>query len=237
MINLFVWSGPRNISTALMRSFENRKDTKVYDEPFYAYYLKKTNLNHPMKDEIIDYYHTNEDEVINLITKEDNKYKIFYQKHMTHHILDETRLDWISKGINCFLIRDPAKVIVSYLKKNTLQSIQDVGFKKLYEIFKKLNSKDPIIINSDYLLENPEKYLKILCQKLNLDFDQNMLNWPKGYRDTDGIWSKVWYQDVISSTTFNTKNSKEYIVPKTYENIYKECLDIYEEINKYAIKV
>ena len=237
MINLFVWSGPRNISTALMRSFENRKDTKVYDEPFYAYYLKKTNLNHPMKDEIIDHYHTNEDEVINLITKEDNKYKIFYQKHMTHHILDETRLDWINKGRNCFLIRDPAKVIVSYLKKNTLQSIQDVGFKKLYEIFKLLNSKDPIIINSDYLLENPEKYLKILCQKLNLDFDQNMLNWPKGYRDTDGIWSKVWYQDVISSTTFNTKNSKEYIVPKTYENIYKECLDIYEEINKYAIKV
>ncbi len=214
MINLFVWSGPRNISTALMRSFENRKDTKVYDEPFYAYYLKKTNLNHPMKDEIINHYHTNEDEVINLITKEDNKDKIFYQKHMTHHILDETRLDWINKGIN-----------------------QDVGFKKLYEIFKKLNSKDPIIINSDYLLENPEKYLKILCQKLNLDFDQNMLNWPKGYRDTDGIWSKVWYQDVISSTTFNTKNYKEYIVPKTYENIYKECLDIYEEINKYAIKV
>ena len=121
MINLFVWSGPRNISTALMRSFENRKDTKVYDEPFYAYYLKKTNLNHPMKDEIIDHYHTNQDEVINLITKEDNKYKIFYQKHMTHHILDETRLDWINKGINCFLIRDPAKVIVSYLKKNTLK--------------------------------------------------------------------------------------------------------------------
>ncbi len=237
MINLFVWSGPRNISTALMRSFENRKDTKVYDEPFYAYYLKKTNLDHPMKDEIINNYNTNEDEVIKLITKDDGNYKIFYQKHMTHHILDETRLDWIDRGINCFLIRDPAKVIVSYLKKNTLKSIQDVGFKKLYEIFKILNSKDPIIINSDYLLANPEKYLKILCQKLNLDFDQNMLNWPRGYRDTDGIWSKVWYQDVISSTTFNTTNSKEYIVPKTYENIYKECLDIYEEINTYAIKV
>ena len=81
MINLFVWSGPRNISTALMRSFENRKDTKVYDEPFYAYYLKKTNLNHPMKDEIINHYHTNEDEVIKLITTDDDKYEIFYQKH------------------------------------------------------------------------------------------------------------------------------------------------------------
>ena len=237
MINLFVWSGPRNISTALMRSFENRIDTKVYDEPFYAYYLKKTNLNHPMKNEIIKKYHTNEDKVIDLITTEDEKYKIFYQKHMTHHILDETRLDWINKGINCFLIRDPAKVIVSYLKKNTLKSIQDVGFKKLYKIFKLLNSKEPIVINADYLLENPEKYLKLLCQKLNLNFDQKMLNWPKGYRDTDGIWSKVWYHDVISSTTFKNKDDKEYMVPKNYEKIYKECLEIYEEINKHSIKI
>ena len=230
-----MWSGPRNISTALLRSFSNRTDTSVYDEPFYAYYLNETGLDHPMRDEILNNYSCDESKVIKEILKK--KENIYYQKHMTHHILDETRLDWIDKGINCFLIRDPAKVIVSYLKKNTLQSIQDVGFKKLYEIFKKLNSKDPIIINSDYLLANPEKYLKILCQKLNLDFDQNMLNWPKGYRDTDGIWSKVWYQDVISSTTFNTKNTKEYIVPKTYENIYKECLYIYEEINNYAIKV
>ena len=137
-----MWSGPRNISTAMMRSFENREDTLVIDEPFYAYYLKKTNLNHPMKDEIINHYHTNEDEVIKLITQDDDNYKIFYQKHMTHHILDETRLDWINRGINCFLIRDPAKVIVSYLKKNTLQSIQDVGFKKLYEIFKKLMGEE-----------------------------------------------------------------------------------------------
>ena len=237
MINLFVWSGPRNISTALMRSFENRTDTKVYDEPFYAYYLKKTNLNHPMKDEIIDHYHTNEDEIINLITKEDNKYKIFYQKHMTHHILDETNLEWINKGLNCFLIRDPAKVIVSYIKKNTLRSIKDVGFEKLYQIFKLLNSKKPIVINSDYLLENPEKYLKILCKKLNLNFDDKMLNWPKGFRDTDGIWSKVWYQDVISTTTFNPNSKKEYNVPKDFENIYKECLKIYEEINEYSIKI
>ena len=232
-----MWSGPRNISTALMRAFENREDTKVFDEPLYAYYLKKTNLDHPMKEEILNTYPSDENEIINLITKKDNNYKIFFQKHMTHHILDETKLDWINKGKNFFLIRDPAKVIVSYLRKNTLKTIQDVGYKKLYEIFKLFSSEKPIVINSDYLLENPEKYLKILCQKLNLDFDQNMLNWPKGYRDTDGIWSKVWYQDVISSTTFNTKNSKEYIVPKTYENIYKECLDIYEEINKYAIKV
>jgi len=232
-----MWSGPRNISTALMRSFENRNDTKVYDEPFYSYYLKNTNLDHPMKDEIINTYPFDQNEVINLITKNDNNYKIFYQKHMTHHILDQTNLEWISKGLNCFLIRDPAKVIVSYIKKNTLRSIKDIGFEKLYQIFKLLNSEKPIVINSDYLLNNPEKYLKILCQKLNLSFDDKMLNWPKGFRDSDGIWSKVWYQDVISTTTFNSNNSKEYKVPKKFENIYKECQEIYEEINQYSIKI
>ena len=232
-----MWSGPRNISTALMRAFENRKDTKVFDEPFYAYYLNRTNLNHPMKEEILNKYPYEENEVINLITKEDNNYKIFYQKHMTHHILEKTSLDWIYNGQNCFLIRDPGKVIVSYLKKNTLKTIQDVGYKKLYEIFKLLNSEEPIVINSDYLLENPEKYLKKLCQKLNLDFDNKMLCWPKGYRESDGIWSKVWYQDVIYSTTFNSKKNKEYIVPKTYQKIYEECLEIFEEINKYSIKI
>ena len=232
-----MWSGPRNISTALMRSFENRTDTKVLDEPFYSYYLKNTNLDHPMRDEIINAYSFDEKEIINLITKNDNNYKIFYQKQMTHHILDETNLEWINKGLNCFLIRDPAKVIVSYIKKNTLKSIKDVGFEKLYQIFKLLNSKKPIVINSDYLLENPEKYLKILCKKLNLNFDDKMLNWPKGFRDTDGIWSKVWYQDVISTTTFNPSSKKEYNVPKDFENIYKECLKIYEEINEYSIKI
>ena len=237
MINIYMWSGPRNISTALMRAFENREDTKVFDEPLYAYYLKKTNLDHPMKEEILNTHPSDVNEIINLITKKDNNYKIFFQKHMTHHILDETKLDWINKGKNFFLIRDPAKVIVSYLRKNTLKTIQDVGYKKLYEIFKLFSSEKPIVINSDYLLENPEKYLKILCQKLNLNFDQKMLNWPKGYRDSDGIWSKVWYQDVISSTTFNSKNNKEYKVPETYKDIYKECLEIYNEINKYSIKV
>ena len=231
-----MWSGPRNISTALMRSFENRTDTKVYDEPFYSYYLNNTNLDHPMKDEIINTYPYDENEVINLITKNDDKYKIFYQKHMTHHILDKTNLEWINKGLNCFLIRDPAKVITSYIKKNSLRSIKDVGFEKLYQIFKLLNSKEPIVINSDYLLKNPKKYLKILCQKLNIDFDENMLNWPKGFRDTDGIWSKVWYQDVISTTTFNVNFNKEYNVPKDFENIYKQCQEIYEEINKYSIQ-
>ena len=143
-IVIAMWSGPRNLSTALMRSFGNRKDvTNVLDEPFYASYLLSTDKDHPMKEDVIKSQLNDVEDVKNLCIK--SNIGITYQKHMTHHILDETRLDWIDKGINCFLIRDPAKVIVSYLKKNTLKSIQDVGFKKLYEIFKLLNELSPFI--------------------------------------------------------------------------------------------
>ena len=136
-----MWSGPRNLSTALMRSFENRNDTKVIDEPFYAYYLKKTQLDHPMKNEIINNYPTSQKQILKIITEKTKNNEIFYQKHMTHHIIKNTRLDWLNKGHNCFLIRHPAKVINSYIKKNSLINIDDVGFKKQYEIFNKLKKK------------------------------------------------------------------------------------------------
>ena len=112
-----MWSGPRNISTALLRSFSNRDDTIVYDEPFYSYYLKETGLNHPMRDKIIDFYPTKENEVIETILRD--KKGIYYQKHMTHHILDKTNIEWLEKGTNCFLIRHPSKVINSYIKKES----------------------------------------------------------------------------------------------------------------------
>ena len=209
-----MWSGPRNISTALLRSFSNRDDTIVYDEPFYSYYLKETNLNHPMKDEIIDFYPTKENEVIKSILE--NKKGIYYQKHMTHHILDKTNIEWLKKGTNCFLIRHPSKVINSYIKKNTLQSITDIGFDQMFRLFKYVNkniSKEIIVINSDTLLENPELYLKKLCQNLNIDFSTKMLKWPKGKTNDFGIWYKHWY----------------------HEKIYMESLNIYDHMNQYSI--
>ena len=152
-----MWSGPRNLSTALMRSFENRNDTKVIDEPFYAYYLKKTQLDHPMKSEIINYYPTSQMQILKQITSQTQNNQIFYQKHMTHHIIKNTRLDWLNKGYNCFLIRHPAKVINSYIKKNTLISIDDVGFKKQYEIFNKIkkNKINYMVVNADTILQDP----------------------------------------------------------------------------------
>ena len=231
-----MWSGPRNISTALLRSFSNRDDTIVYDEPFYSYYLKETNLNHPMKDEIIDFYPTKENEVIKSILE--NKKGIYYQKHMTHHILDKTNIEWLKKGINCFLIRHPSKVINSYIKKNTLQSITDIGFDQMFRLFKYVNkniSKEIIVINSDTLLENPELYLKKLCQNLNIDFSTKMLKWPKGKTNDFGIWYKHWYHDIINSTEFAITKNIIKDVPKNYEKIYMESLNIYDHMNQYSI--
>ena len=233
---IFMWSGPRNLSTALMRSFENRDDTIVHDEPFYGYYLFKTQLNHPMKDEIISNYPIAQNEIIkNITTKQKNK--IYYQKHMTHHIVKNTRIEWIKKGYNCFLIRHPSKVINSYIQKNTLRNINDIGFKKQFEIFKKIkkNNSKFIVINADDILINPIISMKKLCKKLNINFSKKMINWPKGKRDTDGIWSKVWYKNVIQSSTFNKFKSEQINVPKKYSKIYDESLKYYEAMNKYSL--
>ena len=234
---IFMWSGPRNLSTALMRSFENRKDTYVLDEPFYAYYLKKTQLNHPMKKEIINHYSVSQNKIIKLITSKPENEKIFYQKHMTQHIIKNTNLDWIRNGYNCFLIRHPAKVINSYIKKNSLRNIDDIGFKKQFKIFNKVkkNNLNFIVINADNILINPNKAIKKLCIELKIRFSKKMLSWPKGKRSSDGIWSKVWYKNVELSNTFSKYRKEKINVPKKYKKIYEESLKYYNEMNQYSI--
>ena len=232
-----MWSGPRNLSTALMRSFENRNDTKVIDEPFYAYYLKKTKVDHPMKNEIINYYPTSQKQILNIITCKTQNNEIFYQKHMTHHIIKNTRLDWLNKGYNCFLIRHPAKVINSYIKKNNLISIDDVGFKKQYEICNKIkkNKTNYMVVNADTILQDPSKTIKKICKILKIRFTKKMLSWPKGKRSSDGIWSKIWYKNVVLSNTFSKYKKEKYYVPKKYNYIYEESLKYYNEMNQYSI--
>ena len=156
---------------------------------------------------------------------------------MTHHIVKHTKLNWIKKGYNCFLIRHPSKVINSYIQKNTLRDINDIGFKKQFEIFTKIkkNKSKFLVINADDILINPILSMKKLCKKLNINFSKKMLNWPKGKRDSEGIWSKVWYKNVIQSSTFNKFKSEQINVPKKYSKIYDESLKYYEAMNKYSL--
>ena len=173
------WSGPRNISTALMRSWSSRKDTFVTDEPFYAYYLKETKLKHPQYEEIINNYPSNYDEVVNyLINNIPKGKKIWYQKHMAHHMLDLNNINWVNNCENCILLRHPKEVISSYSKKNKLNSVEELGYPQQYEIIKYLKkiNKSYIIINSSELLKHPEKVLSAWCIKINIKFDKSMLN-------------------------------------------------------------
>ena len=225
-----MWSGPRNLSTALMRSFENREDTKVWDEPFYAYYLKETKKNHPLANEIINKYETNLDKIIELVTAE--KDFIYFQKHMSHHIIKKIPINWITKGINCFLIRHPKEVLLSYIQKNDLIDSNDLGYPAQLRLFNyiKTSNKKILVIDAKDLSEKPEIILKKICKKINIPFTEKMLNWPKGRRDSDGIWEKIWYKNVKSSTSFNKILNKEYEIPKKYNHIYNECLRIYDQL-------
>lgn len=225
-----MWSGPRNLSTALMRSFENREDTKVWDEPFYAYYLKETKKDHPLANEIINKYETNLEKIIDLVTAE--KDFIYFQKHMSHHIIKKIPINWITKGINCFLIRHPKEVLLSYIQKNDLIDSNDLGYPAQLRLFNyiKTSNKKILVIDAKDLSEKPEIILKKICKKINIPFTEKMLNWPKGRRDSDGIWEKIWYKNVKSSTSFNKILNKEYEIPKKYNHIYNECLRIYDQL-------
>ena len=224
------WSGPRNISTALMRSWSSRKDTFVTDEPFYAYYLKETKLKHPMHREIITKYSSNYNEIIKYLTNKipDNR-KIWYQKHMAHHLVDLNNIEWINNFKNCILLRHPKEVISSFSKKSKLSSVEELGYPQQYEIirFLKKNNKSYTIIDSSELLKNPEKVLAAWCKKNNIKFDISMLKWEKGNHNNDGIWWESWYDNVIKTTGFQKYEKKDISIENKYDSIYNESMKYY----------
>tara|TARA_X000001036_G_C20683340_1_gene806656 strand:+ start:824 stop:1537 length:714 start_codon:yes stop_codon:yes gene_type:complete len=227
------WSGPRNISTALMRSWSSRNDTFVSDEPFYGYYLKETGLNHPMKREIINSCSTDYHQIINTISsKIPNNKTIWYQKHMSHHIIDIKSLSWIKNFKNCILIRNPRDVINSYIKKNTLKDVSDLGYPQQLSILQFLQKKKMsfFIIDSDDLVDNPKKELSAWCNYLNIAFDPAMLSWAKGTHKNDGIWGKHWYHNINNSETFFKKKKVQSDHYKAFESIYNDAVYYYKKI-------
>ena len=217
------WSGPRNISTALMRSWSSRNDTFVSDEPFYAFYLKETGLKHPMAKEIIAHYPNTYEEVINSINKEiPESKKIWYQKHMAHHLINLENIEWIKDFHNCFLIRHPKDVISSYIRKNKLNNINELGYPQQYALIQYLQKirKNILVIDASDLLNNPEIILNHWCNHLNILFDKKMLHWNEGFYSTDGIWGEHWYNNIIKTNFhfFYTKNlsNKRYYKKLSY---------------------
>ena len=238
-IRMAMWSGPRNISTAMMRAWGNRRDTAVVDEPFYAYYLKASGKEHPGADEVIATGGIDWRKVVAQLTGPiPSGKRIFFQKHMTHHLLPEVDRRWLSGMTNCFLIRDPREVIASYVKKREDPALEDLGFVQQTEIFDfvrtRANSIPPVVDAKD-VLENPERMLRLLCDAVAIEFSKSMLSWPLGLRETDGIWAKYWYGEVARSTSFQPYRPRRAEVPAHLREIHQRCRECYERLYEYRL--
>jgi hypothetical protein len=206
VIRIAMWSGPRNISTAMMRSFENRADTAVIDEPFYAVYLATTGLIHPMQEQVLAAQPQVWQRVVaGLLGPVPGGRQVFYQKHMTQHMLPAFGREWISQCRNAFLIRSPAAVLASYTEKRADVTLADIGFVQQRELFDReadrLGHAPPVLESSD-VLRDPRGALTALCAALGIAFSESMLSWPAGKRASDGVWAPAWYDAVERSTGF-----------------------------------
>lgn len=238
-IRIAMWSGPRNISTAMMRSFENRSDTAVVDEPFYAAYLAATGLDHPMREAVLVSQSTDWTVVAARMSGPGPGAPVFYQKHMTHHMLPGVDLDWTAACVNAFLIRDPAAVLASYVRKRGEVGLADIGVERQGELFDRecdrLGRAPPVVEGAD-VLAAPEATLTALCAALGIPFSRQMLTWPAGPRDSDGVWAPAWYDAVERSTGFGPPpNDAEPDLPDDLRRIADAARPFYERLAAHKL--
>jgi len=239
-LRIAMWSGPRNISTALMRAWENRDDCVVWDEPLYGYYLDATGIPHPGAAEVIADQGTDANAIIaRCIGDIPGDKNIFYQKHMTLHLLPELDRSWLSSLVNCFLIREPEAVIASYAAVRSDATLEDIGFIQQAELFdhvQRIGGEIPLVIDSREFLLDPRRMLEAVCDRLKIEFSPAMLNWPKGARDSDGVWAKHWYDSAWNSTGFAAYREKDYQLSTKDERISLQARPYYEELFQYRLR-
>ena len=235
-----MWSGPRNISTAMMRSWENRVDCEVVDEPFYAYYLNATQSPHPCFDEILHSQNSDFDTVAKQLSQAHCASKLQYQKQMTHHMLDGVDLSWTKDLKHCFLIRDPAQVVNSYTNSRGVCNAEDIGIirqAELYQEISRISGQTIPVIDSNDVLKAPQFILSELCQRLNIAFEPEMLNWPAGPRSSDGVWAKHWYRSVEKSTGFGKYSPSEFTLNTEQLDVVEQVQPYYQQLAKLRIKL
>jgi len=236
IINLI--SGPRNVSTALMYSFAQRADTRVIDEPFYGYYLYKTGADHPDKQQVMKVQPTDADKVAEEILRDDSDDSVVFIKNMAHH-LDGVKKDFLKNVRNIFLIRDPEAMILSFIKKIPEPTLQDTAYAQQYRLFRYVThtlNQQPLVIDSAELLKDPENVLNVVCNRLSVDYDENMLHWPAGPIPEDGVWAEHWYGNVHRSTGFEPYLPPEGRLPEGLEPLLEDCQNYYKRLFNHAIK-
>jgi hypothetical protein len=234
-----MWSGPRNVSTALMRAFGNRGDTVVVDEPLYAHYLLETGLEHPGRDEVIARHETDWRTVASsLHAPLPPGIQVHYQKHMAHHLLPHIGRQWLVGLRHAMLIRHPRDMLLSLDQKLATIRLTDTGLPQQWEIFRRLTADGdptPPVVDAADLLRDPRGVLTELCRRLDLEFRESMLAWPAGPRPTDGVWAKHWYEQVERSTGFAPYRPREGELSAGLVAVEAEACEIYQRLHAFRI--
>lgn len=239
-LRIAMWSGPRNLSTAMMRAWENRGDCAVSDEPFYAHYLAETGLDHPAREEVIADGETDWRKVATAMTGPipDGR-AIWYQKHMCHHMLAHIDHDWMGRLSHAFLIRDPAEVVASYLKSRSSVTEEDIGLPQQVRLFDEVCDRfgvAPPVIDADDFLLDPESHLRALCGHFGIPFSEAMLHWPAGPRASDGIWAPHWYASVWASTGFEPPHPRDIQLEGEAARVAEACRPLYDKLRRHRVR-
>lgn len=239
-VKIAMWSGPRNLSTALMYSFAARGDCAVWDEPFYAAYLRATGIDHPLREAIIAGNEADADRVAAACAGTNPQGKtLFYQKHMTVHMIPGFDRGFMRACENVFLIRHPARVVASYAKKREGPALADIGFVQQAELFDEVaawKGQAPVVIDSHDIRANPRKMLEELCEALGIPFTARMLSWPEGPKPYDGNWASHWYGAVHRSTGFDAAEGPLPELPDGYRRLVDEAMPHYHRLRANALK-
>jgi hypothetical protein len=232
VLRVAMWSGPRNISTAMIRAWENRTDCRVVDEPFYACYLNATGIEHPMREAVLASQPRDWSAVVAQLTAPlPEGVRVQYQKHMTHHMVVPLDTAWLRSARHAFLIRDPAEMVASYAQKRGQVAVDDLGMPKQVEIYHAVctaTGQQPPVIDAGDVLRNPQGMLRKLCDALEIPFSADMLSWPPGLRHSDGVWAAHWYNAVAESTGFAPYVTRKVTLPEPLRAVAEACRPHYE---------
>ncbi len=239
-LRVAMWSGPRNISTALLRAWENRPDTFVCDEPLYAHYLRETGAPHPGVGEILLHHESDWRTVVRGLTEPgpygpDRDRRIYYQKHMAHHLLPAIERGWLAHLEHGFLIRDPREMLLSLQQVTPRPRLEDTGLPQQVELFhhvERTTGRRPPVLDARDVLTDPRGALEALCAAFDVDFLPAMLSWPAGRRPTDGIWAKHWYSGVEASTGFEAWSPRRGELGPELAEVHAGCRPLYEFLHE-----